>query len=760
MKNTTRQAFSFYCSFTGKVSSLRKGLGRPLTYTEKILFSHLFSEEDICPAPLRGSSYLNFSPDRVAMQDATAQMALLQFLNAGKENVCVPASIHCDHLIVADKGVSEDLPAAKSANAEIYSFLHDVARRYGIDFWGPGEGIIHQIVLENYALPGGMMIGTDSHTPNAGGLGMVAIGVGGADAVDVLTGQGWELKVPRIVGVHLTGRLSPWASPKDVILHILSKLTVKGGTNRIFEYFGEGVKTISATGRATICNMGAELGATCSLFPYDGNTKDYLIATGREDVADLCEGVSEDLRADKEVYDNPSEFFDEVLDIDLSGILPRLSGPFTPDAGRDISEIKKYLEDNGYPMELSVGLVGSCTNSSYEDLLRCSRVLSQALNKNIPIRSRLLVNPGSERILRIMEREGILDIFKRAGATIMTCACGACIGQWNRYASPSEMSRNSIVTSFNRNFRSRADGNPDTFAFIASPEMVCALSIAGRLDFNPITDTLTDGDGNPVMLTPPSGSPLPLDGKLPSPRDGGGDTCIGCAPDPGVEISVSPSSKRLQLLLPFPRWNGKDIEGAALLIKVQGKCTTDHISQAGKWLRFRGHLENISENFLMGATNSFSGKADSVLNPFTSSYDRVSAVARYCRDKGTGSIVIAEENYGEGSSREHAAMEARFLGVHGVVAKSFARIHETNLKKQGVLALTFKDPANYALVREDDTLSIVGLESFSPLSPLLLILHHSDGSSESVEVSHTYNDLQIEWFKAGSALNYLREKGR
>ncbi len=728
-------------------------LSRPLTYGEKVLYSHLCDKADLGRNIVRGQSYMNFSPDRVAMQDATAQMALLQFLNAGKDEAAVPASVHCDHLIVAKEGLEKDLPAAKGYNEEIYSFLHDVSLKYGIDFWGPGEGIIHQVVLENYAIPGGMMIGTDSHTPNAGGLGMAAIGVGGADAVDVLTAQPWELKVPKIVGVHLTGKLSGWASPKDVILTILEKLTVKGGTNKIFEYFGEGVSSLSATGRATICNMGAELGATFSIFPYDTNTGEYLRKTGRGEVASICDGISSYLCADPEVCASPSSYYDEVLEIDLSEVEPHLNGPFTPDAGHPVSSMKDFVKESGIPAEVGAALIGSCTNSSYEDLSRAASVLEGALSKNIPMKAKLLVNPGSSQILAVCEKDGIMDVFRQAGATIMTCACGACIGQWARYSDPSEMTRNSIVTSFNRNFRSRADGNPDTFAFVASPEMVAAIAVSGKLDFNPVTDTVADAEGNKVMLPVPSGKVFPEGNILDFPRL---SAPLSKEEKDTVTISISPSSQRLQILSPFPAWDGKDMENLRLLLKVKGKCTTDHISQAGKWLRFRGHLENISGNLLMGATNFFGGEVDCVVNSLTGEKGRVSETAASYKKAGLSSIVVAEDNYGEGSSREHAAMEPRFLGVKVVLAKSFARIHETNLKKQGMLALTFADPADYDRIREDDLISVRGLESFSPSAPLEVVLHHSDGSEERVQANHTYNDLQISWFKAGSALNYLK----
>jgi len=745
---------SFYDSFSSGVSEASKILSRPLTFSEKILFAHAFDKEDLERELTRGVSYMNFSPDRVAMQDATAQMALLQFLNAGKSEVAVPSSVHCDHLIVAKDGIGTDLPAAKKSNGEIYSFLKDVSLKYGIDFWGPGEGIIHQVVLENYAIPGGMMIGTDSHTPNAGGLGMIAIGVGGADAVDVLTAQPWELRVPKIVGVKLSGSLSGWASPKDVILTLLEMLSVKGGTNKIFEYFGEGVSSLSATGRATVCNMGAELGATCSIFPYDGATGAYLRKTGRGEVADICDGITEFMKADPEVYADPSSYYDEVIEIDLSKVEPHLNGPFTPDAGHPVSSMKDFVSSSDIPGDVSACLIGSCTNSSYEDLTRASSVLRSALEKDIPIKVPLLVNPGSSQILAVCEADGIMEVFRKAGAKIMTCACGACIGQWARYSDISEMVPNSIVTSFNRNFRSRADSNPRTYAFVASPEMVAAIAVSGRLDFDPSTDTVTDSAGNKVHLDIPSGKTLPDDDIT---RGGETRYILSAAERKDITISISPSSGRLQMLSPFPSWDGDDLKDLRLLIKVAGKCTTDHISAAGKWLRFRGHLENISGNLLMGATNSFNGETDKVRNFLTGEYGRVSDTAAAYKSAGLSSIVVAEDNYGEGSSREHAAMEPRFLGVRAVLAKSFARIHETNLKKQGMLAITFADPKDYDRIREDDLLAIAGLGTFAPGVPLEIILSHSDGTEERFRVNHTYNDLQIRWFKAGSALNYLKK---
>ena len=738
---------AFYATYSERIEAARKVMQSPLTYAEKVLFTHLFDQKEM-KAFERGKDYVNFRPDRVAMQDATAQMALLQFMNAGKDRVAVPASAHCDHLIRADVGVEKDLPAAMQTNKEVYDFLKSVSEKYHIGFWKPGSGIIHQVVLENYAFPGGMMVGTDSHTPNAGGLGMVAVGVGGADAVDVLTAMPWELKMPKIIGVRLSGRLNGWAAPKDVILKLLGMLTVKGGTNSIFEYFGEGAKTISATGRATICNMGAELGATCSLFAFDDNTEAYLRQTGRDEVADMALKNAANLRADDEVYADPEKYYDRIIDINLSEIEPHLSGPFTPDADTPISEMKTKGPANDYPMVVEVGLVGSCTNSSYEDLCRAASVARQAAEKNIEVKAQLIINPGSEQIRYTAERDGILDDFKKIGAIIMTNACGPCIGQWNRHTDNPEK-KNAIVTSFNRNFRKRADGNPNTFAFIGSPEMTTALAIAGRLDFNPAKDTLLTRDGKEVMLDEPTGEVFPPKGF--AVEDAG-----FIAPDDAnanVEVVINPQSERLQRLEPFKPWNGEDLVDMPLLIKTQGKCTTDHISMAGPWLKFRGHLENISKNLLMGAVNAFNGETNKVKCQICGEYNEVSAVAKAYKEKGMMSIVVAEDNYGEGSSREHAAMEPRFLNVAVVLTKSFARIHETNLKKQGVLALTFINKDDYDKVREDDRISVIGLKEFAPGKTLTVKLRHADGTEESFEVEHTYNDTQIGWFKAGAALN-------
>lgn len=755
----------FYATYSSRVSRAKSLLKHPLTYSEKVLFSHLFSPH-FDDSMVRGESYLDFRPDRVAMQDATAQMALLQFMNAGKDHVAVPATVHCDHLIRADVGAAKDLPAAKAINKEVYDFLQSAAARYGIGFWAPGAGIIHQTVLENYAFPGGMMVGTDSHTPNAGGLGMAAIGVGGADAVDVLTGQPWELKLPRLIGIRLKGSLSGWASPKDVILEILGQLTVKGGTNAILEYFGEGVESLSATGRATICNMGAELGATCSIFPFDTNTEEYLRQTERGEVADMALACTDDLKADSEVYANPEKYFDRVIDIDLSSLEPHLNGPFTPDAATPVSEMPDKAAANDFPLKVEVALVGSCTNSSYQDLARAAAVARQAVTKNIPVKAELIINPGSEMIRQTAERDGILSDLREIGGIIMTNACGPCIGQWKRHTDDNTR-KNTIVTSFNRNFRRRADGNPNTFAFIGSPEMVVALAIAGRLDFNPATDKLIDRDGNEVTLDEPSGNAFPpkgfevssgqqcsnieqleSEGLFIPPTDNGKD----------IEVVISPDSQRLQKLVPFPAWDGKDLTDMLLLIKTKGKCTTDHISMAGPWLRFRGHLQNISDNLLMGAVNAFNGESNKVKDQLDGIYKEVSAAAKDYKAHGIPSIVVAEDNYGEGSSREHAAMEPRFLNVRVVLAKSFARIHETNLKKQGMLALTFIDKNDYDKVREDDRISVTGFHAFAPGSRFTIILKHTDGSVESFKAQHSYNDLQIKWFKAGSALNYTSIK--
>ena len=736
---------AFYSLYEGKIGRIRTVLQRPLTLAEKILYAHLYDERNVKNYK-RGEDYVNFRPDRVAMQDATAQMALLQFMNSGRNEAAVPSTVHCDHLIQAYKGAKEDIATATKTNEEVYRFLRDVSSRYGIGFWQPGAGIIHQVVLENYAFPGGMMIGTDSHTPNAGGLGMVAIGVGGADAVDVMTGMEWELKMPRLIGVRLTGALSGWAAPKDVILKLAGILTVKGGTNAVIEYFGPGTASLSATGKATICNMGAEVGATTSLFPYDERMATYLKATGREEVADMATAVAAELRADDEVMANPQKYYDRIIDIDLSALEPYINGPFTPDAATPISEFSEKVLKNGYPRKMEVGLIGSCTNSSYQDLSRAVSLARQVTEKNLHMAAPLIVNPGSERIRATAERDGMIGVFEEVGATIMANACGPCIGQWKR-VTDDPVRKNSIVTSFNRNFAKRADGNPNTYAFVASPELTMALTIAGDLCFNPLKDTLISADGKKVKLSEPVGEELPPKGFM-----AGGE---GYTAPSGVkaDIVVDPRSQRLQLLTPFPAWNGEDLLNMPLLIKTQGKCTTDHISMAGPWLRFRGHLENISDNMLMGAVNAFNGETNKVWNRSTNTYETVSGTAKLYKSEGIPSIVVAEENYGEGSSREHAAMEPRFLNVRVILAKSFARIHETNLKKQGMLALSFADKADYDKVQEHDLLSVVGLRNFAPGRNLEVVLHHEDGSKESFEVQHTYNEQQIGWFRAGSALN-------
>ena len=739
---------SFYSNFPKRVDAAREQVGRPLTLAEKILYAHLYEESDICPFR-RGEDYVNFRPDRVAMQDATAQMALLQFMNAGKSQSAVPATVHCDHLIQANMGAKTDIATATQSNSEVYDFLKSVSDKYGIGFWKPGAGIIHQVVLENYAFPGGMMIGTDSHTPNAGGLGMIAIGVGGADAVDVMTGMEWELKMPKLIGVKLTGSLSGWASPKDVILKLAGILTVKGGTNAIIEYFGPGAASLSATGKATICNMGAEVGATTSLFPFNLNMATYLRATGRDDVAEWATAVSDYLEADMDVQAQPDSFYDRVIVINLSELEPHINGPFTPDAATPISEFATKVKENGWPRKMEVGLIGSCTNSSYQDLSRAASIARQAAEDKIPVAAPLIINPGSEQIRYTAERDGILGDFEQIGATVMANACGPCIGQWKRHTDDNTR-KNSIVTSFNRNFAKRADGNPNTHAFVASPELTLALTIAGDLCFNPLTDTLKTADGREVKLKEPEGTDFPSKGF--EVKDNGYVAPTG----KDAEVVINPGSNRLQVLKPFAAWDGKELIEMPLLLKAEGKCTTDHISMAGPWLRFRGHLENISDNMLMGAVNAFNGKTNSVLNQLNGKYEAVSAVAKQYKAKGISSIVVAEENYGEGSSREHAAMEPRFLNVKVILAKSFARIHETNLKKQGMLALTFADKDDYKKVREEDKISIVGLKEFAPGKPLTAILYHADGTEESFAVNHTYNELQIKWFKAGAALNAAR----
>ena len=736
-----------YANLDKRIKAARQVLGRPMTLAEKILYAHLYDPADVQDFK-RGEDYVNFAPDRVAMQDATAQMALLQFMIAGKERVAVPASVHCDHLIEAEKNAGADLKTAVDTNKEVYQFLKDVSNKYGIGFWKPGAGIIHQVVLENYAFPGGMMVGTDSHTPNAGGLGMVAIGVGGADAVDVLTALPWELKMPKIFGVKLTGKLNGWTSPKDVILKLAGLLTVKGGTNAIMEYFGDGAESLSATGKATICNMGAEIGATCSLFSYDQRMADYLRATGRAEVADAASQVAGSLRADADVYAFPEKYYDQVIEIDLSTLEPYINGPFTPDAAHPISEFAKVVKEKGYPRKMEVGLIGSCTNSSYEDMSRAAFVARQATSKNLKVQADFIINPGSEQVRYTAEQDGIIADFEAIGGIIMANACGPCIGQWNRKTDDPERP-NSIIQSFNRNFAKRADGNPNTHAFVASPEIVTALTIAGDLCFNPLTDTLTNEKGETVKLDEPQGAELPAKGF--AVEDAG--YVAPAADGSAVEIHIAPDSKRLQVLAPFAPFSAADLKDMPLLIKAEGKCTTDHISMAGQWLRFRGHLENISDNLLMGAVNCANKMTNSVLNMLDGTYDKVSSVAKAYKRQGISSVVVAEENYGEGSSREHAALEPRFLNVKMVLVKSFARIHETNLKKQGMLAVTFADKADYDKIREGDRLTVIDIESFAPGRPLTVEIAHTDGSKEQIKVNHTYNDLQIQWFKAGSALN-------
>lgn len=742
----------FYASYAVHVDAARMKLGKAMTLAEKILYAHLYNADTVASFR-RGEDYVNFRPDRVAMQDATAQMALLQFMNSGKESVAVPATVHCDHLIQAYRGFKEDLPVAEEANKEVYDFLKSVASKYNIGFWKPGAGIIHQVVLENYAFPGGMIVGTDSHTPNAGGLGMIAIGVGGADAVDVMTGMEWELKMPKIIGVRLKGKLNGWASPKDVILKLAGMLTVKGATNAIIEYFGEGTASLSATGKATICNMGAEVGATTSIFPYDAEMEKYLCATGRKEVAAMASGNALYLKADAEVEANPEVYYDRIIDIDLSTLEPYINGPFTPDAACPISEFAEKVRTNGYPQRMEVGLIGSCTNSSYQDLSRAASLARQVKEKGLKMTAQLIINPGSEQVYCTAKRDGMIADFEAVGGVIMTNACGPCIGQWKRVTDDPQRA-NSIVTSFNRNFAKRADGNPNTHAFVASPELAMALAIAGDLCFNPLTDTLTNERGEQVKLDASVGETLPDKGFT---VDDNGYVAPA-ADGKNLEVSIAPDSKRLQKLAPFAAWDGKDLTDMPLLIKTQGKCTTDHISMAGPWLRFRGHLENISDNMLMGAVNAFNGKTNSVWNRLTGDYEAVSAVAKLYKAKGIPSIVVAEENYGEGSSREHAAMEPRFLNVRVILAKSFARIHETNLKKQGMLALTFMNKDDYDKIQEHDCISIVGLNSFAPGKPLQVIVKHENGTEDTFLASHTYNEMQIGWFKAGCALNTFRKQ--
>lgn len=741
-----------YAEMPGKVDAARKALGRPLTLSEKILFAHLHPDQKLSNFE-RGKSYVDFAPDRVAMQDATAQMALLQFMQAGRPKVAVPSTVHCDHLITAKLEAKKDLEVANAESKEVYDFLASVSNKYGIGFWKPGAGIIHQVVLENYAFPGGMMIGTDSHTVNAGGLGMVAIGVGGADACDVMAGLAWELKWPKLIGVKLTGKLSGWTAPKDVILKVAGILTVKGGTGAIVEYFGEGAVAMSCTGKGTICNMGAEIGATTSTFGYDESMSRYLKATGRAEVAELADHIKEHLTADPEVYANPSAYFDELIEINLSELEPHLNGPFTPDLATPISKMKEVAAANGWPTKVEVGLIGSCTNSSYEDISRAVSLAKQVSEKGLKTKAQYTITPGSEQVRYTIERDGFLEVFDKIGATVFANACGPCIGMWDRVGAEKQ-ERNTIVHSFNRNFAKRADGNPNTMAFVASPELVTALAIAGDLTFNPITDTLTNEKGEQVKLDEPSGQELPARGF--AVEDAGYQA--PAADGSGVNVIVEPTSKRLQLLDPFAPWEGTDLKGLKLLIKAKGKCTTDHISMAGPWLKFRGHLDNISNNMLIGAVNYFNDKTDNVKNQLTNEYGPVPATQRAYKASGIGSIVVGDENYGEGSSREHAAMEPRHLGVRAILVKSFARIHETNLKKQGMLALTFADKNDYEKIQENDTIDILGLADFAPGKPLQIVLHHADGTNDTITVNHTYNEQQIEWFKAGGALNIIRKQ--
>lgn len=740
-----------YRKLDSKLSEIKKFLNRPLSLAEKILYVHLYENKIL--AYERGADYVNFSPDRVAMQDATAQMALLQFMNSGKSTSAVPTTVHCDHLIQAYKSGSKDLQEAIITNKEVYDFLESVSNKYGIGFWKPGGGIIHQVVLENYAFPGGMMIGTDSHTPNAGGLGMIAIGVGGADAVDVMAGMPWELKMPKLIGVKLTGSLNGWASPKDIILKLAGILTVKGGTGCIIEYFGEGAQSISATGKGTICNMGAEIGATTSLFAYDNSIERYLKATERTEIAELANKVKQHLTPDIEVVENPEKYFDQLIEINLSDLDPYINGPFTPDRATPISQMKNEAIKNNWPLKIDVGLIGSCTNSSYEDISKAASVAKQAIDMGLKAKSEFTVTPGSEQVRYTIERDGFIDILNKIGANVFANACGPCIGQWKREGADKE-EKNTIVHSFNRNFSKRADGNPNTHAFVTSPEIVTALVIAGDLGFNPITDELVNEKGEKVKFKPPVGIELPLKGFDVKDKGYSAPAVSG----EGIEVKVAPDSERLQLLDAFKAWDGKNIFGAKLLIKALGKCTTDHISMAGLWLKFRGHLDNISNNMLIGAINAFNDKTNSVKNQITGEYAPVPQVQRAYKESNIPSIVVGDHNYGEGSSREHAAMEPRYLGVIAVIVKSFARIHETNLKKQGLLGLTFVNESDYDLIKEDDTFNFINLKDFAPGNPIELEIVHSDGKKEIIKLAHTYNQQQIEWYKAGSALNLIKSQ--
>ena len=741
-----------YAELPAKVEAARKLIGKPLTLTEKILYAHLYGALP-ASAHNRGKDYVDFAPDRVAMQDATAQMALLQFMTAGRSKVAVPSTVHCDHLIQAKIGAKKDLQLAIETNREVYDFLSSISDKYGIGFWKAGAGIIHQVVLENYAFPGGMMIGTDSHTPNAGGLGMVAIGVGGADAVDVMAGLPWELKMPKVIGVKLTGKMSGWTSSKDVILWVAGQLTVKGGTGAIVEYFGEGADSMSATGKGTVCNMGAEIGATCSLFAYDEKMSSYLKATGREEVAALADGIKEHLRPDPEVYADPAKYYDQVLELDLNKLEPYVNGPFTPDLATPISKMAAAVKENGWPAKLEVALIGSCTNSSYEDISRSASIVEDAVSKGLKANSEFTITPGSELVRFTIERDGFINTFEKVGGVVLANACGPCIGQWARHIDDPNR-KNTIITSFNRNFAKRNDGNASTHAFVASPEVVTAMAIAGTIAFNPLTDKLRNAVGEEVLLKEPTGFELPPkgfaveDAGYQAPAEDG----------TGINVKVAADSKRLQLLEPFKAWEGTDIKGLKLLIKAKGKCTTDHISMAGPWLKFRGHLDNISNNMLIGAINFYNEKTDNVKNQLTGEYGAVPATARAYKAAGIGSIVVGDENYGEGSSREHAAMEPRHLGVRAILVRSFARIHETNLKKQGMLGLTFANKEDYDKVQEDDSIDITGLTSFAPGKPLTVVLNHKDGSVDNVIVNHTYNEQQINWFREGGALNVIRKE--
>ena len=742
----------FYDALPDNTDRIRDSLDRPLTYTEKVLYNHQWDRSKTA-AYIRGIDYAEFLPARVAMQDATAQMAMLQFMMAGRINTSVPSSIHCDHLITAFRGAETDLAKALETNHEVYDFLRSASMMYDIDFWEPGSGIIHQVILENYAFPGGLMVGTDSHTPNAGGMGMIAVGVGGADAVDVMAGLPWELRFPKIIGIRLTGKLNGWVSPKDIILKIAGMLSVRGGTGSILEYFGEGAESISATGKGTICNMGAETRATCSVFSFDRAMADYLNATGRKEIADMASAVESHLRSDPEVYDNPRQYYDNYLEINLSELEPYINGPFTPDLATPVSKMKESAEKNKWPVEISAGLIGSCTNSSYEDISRASSIVKNALREKLTAKSDLKITPGSEMIRQTVERDGLLDPFREIGAEVYANACGPCIGQWYR-PHQEDNPVNTVIHSFNRNFAKRTDGNPNTHAFVASPEIVTALTIAGSLTFNPLTDSLINSEGKPVNLPEPRGFSLP---------SGGFSIIREKAKKPGRKkaassVIIDPRSERLQTLVPFKAWDGKDFTGLLLLIKARGKCTTDHISMAGKWLRYRGHLENISQNYMIGATNAFNDKTDCILNQLTGTYDSVPSVAFAYKKGGLGSIVVGEENFGEGSSREHAAMEPRFLNVRAIIVKSFARIHESNLKKQGILTLTFSDKNDYDKIRETDRIDITGLKDFAPDKPVTLILHHKDGTRDTILANHSYNESQFAWFKAGSAINLIRRQ--